>query len=131
MDELITQGRESLDVKSRRTYEARDRRERPARRERTLTVPTAAWAQNRHCGLARGFTRADIAAHLDLSENVARYALQFVDDQLIAQGTYGNLPFETLDTGTFIIRGNGFQIVVDGVQGAASRSPRPSSKARG
>jgi len=68
--------------------------------------------------LARGFSQADIDPHLDLVEDHARYALRFVDDRLIAQAAYGDLPFQTLDTGTFIIRDDGFQIVVDGVQGA-------------
>jgi hypothetical protein len=70
--------------------------------------------------LARGFSQTDIDVHLESLPvgDAARYALRFVDDRLIAQAAYGDLPFQTLDTGTFIIRDDGFQIVVEGVQGA-------------
>jgi hypothetical protein len=70
--------------------------------------------------LARGFSQADIDVHLESLPvgDAVRYALRFVDDRLIAQAAYGDLPFQTLDTGTFIIRDDGLQIVVDGVDGA-------------
>jgi hypothetical protein len=70
--------------------------------------------------LARGFSQAGIDVHLaGLSAGeAARYALRFVGDRLTAQAAYGDQPFQTLDTGTFIIRDVGLQIVVDGVQDA-------------
>lgn len=70
--------------------------------------------------LARGFSQADIDVHLESLPvgDAARYALRFVDDRLIAQAAYGDQPFQTLDTGTFIISDEGFQISVPEVQGA-------------
>lgn len=70
--------------------------------------------------LARGFSQADIDVHLEslAAGDAARYALRFVEDRLIAQAAYGDQPFQTLDTGTFIISDEGFQIVVPEVPGA-------------
>ena len=70
--------------------------------------------------LARGFSQADIDVHLESLPvgDAARYALRFVDDRLIAQAAYGDQPFQTLDTGTYIISDEGIQISVPEVQGA-------------
>ena len=70
--------------------------------------------------LSRGFSQADIDAHLESLPvgDAARYALRFVDDRLIAQVAYGDQPFQTLDTGTFTISDEGFQISIPEVQGA-------------
>jgi hypothetical protein len=70
--------------------------------------------------LARGFSRADVDVHLEglPDEDAARYALRFAGDRLIAQAAYGDQPFQTVDTGEFIIRDDGLQIVVRGVEGA-------------
>jgi hypothetical protein len=70
--------------------------------------------------LTRGFSQTDINVHLESLPvgDAARYSLRFADDRLIAQVAYGDQPFQTLDTGTFIIRDDGFQISVPEVQGA-------------
>ena len=69
---------------------------------------------------ACGFSQTDIYIHLESLPvgDGARYLLRFADDRLIAQVAYGDQPFQTLDTGTFVISDNGFQISVPEVQGA-------------
>jgi hypothetical protein len=70
--------------------------------------------------LARGFSQEDIDAFLehDPFEDRVRYALRFVDDRVIVQAAYDDLPFQTLSTGTFTILDDGLRFleVVDGVQ---------------
>jgi hypothetical protein len=69
--------------------------------------------------LARGFAQDDIDAFLehDPFEDRVRYALRFIDDRLIVQAAYDDLPFQTLSAGTFTILDDGslrFIEVVDG-----------------
>lgn len=70
--------------------------------------------------LARGFSQADIDAFLehDPFADRVRYALRFVDDVVIIQAAYDDLPFQTLGAGTIAVDDDGIRFleVVDGVE---------------
>lgn len=79
---------------------------------------------------ARGFPQEEIDAFLehDPFEDRVRYALRFIDDRLIVQAAYDELPFQTLSIGTFTILGDGtlrFIEIVDGVRAACEPLTAP------